>query len=112
VHQSRRRYSIWIGEDRSIVELLPWLVVTTLAPFFISVCRYSLVDPFHYPVGHISLQEGALFTEDLVIWSGRSLLEVRRFIRGVSHHSIYRLEVGFIDLVLIFKEAEILACYS
>jgi hypothetical protein len=108
----RRRDLIRLREARSTIELLPGVVVTTLAPFCIGVLRYFPAKPLYHLVGCISLQEGTLFIEDLVIWSVRSLPTARRFITRVSHHPIYRLTVALNDLVLIFKEAEILACYS
>jgi hypothetical protein len=62
--------------------------------------------------GRISLQEGALFIVDLVIWSVRSLPTARRFITGVLYHPIYRFAVGFSDLEAKEEEAEFLACFS
>jgi hypothetical protein len=98
----RRRDSIWLREARYTIELLPRVFSTTISPFFIPGCGYFPAYPFYYSMGHISLEEGVLFIEDLVILSVISLPTSRRFILLVSNHLIYRLAFCLNGLVVIF----------
>jgi hypothetical protein len=61
---------------------------------------------FSSPVGHISLQEGAIFILDLVVLSVRSHPIAKRLITRVSSHPIYKLAMFYKSLEARFIGAE------